>query len=49
MLGTWKVDYVQLKSFLQSWESKQSGKTRSKSNLKTNEKTSFSKKQKSKL
>lgn len=26
MLGTWKVDYVQLKSFLKSWVSKQSKK-----------------------
>jgi hypothetical protein len=30
MLGTWKVDHVQLKSILESWETKQPRKTSTK-------------------
>lgn len=36
MLGTWKVDHVQLKSFLESWEMKQPGKRLTKKTLKEN-------------
>ena len=39
MLGTWKVDHVQLKSILQSWETKQPSKTTSKSTSKIKEKS----------
>ena len=46
MLGTWKVDHVQLKSILQSWTGIQSDKTASKSNSKVKEKSSTSKKTK---
>ena len=46
MLGTWKVDHVQLKSILQSWTTKQTRKTTSKSDQKTKEKSSSSKKTK---
>lgn len=44
MLGTWKVDHVQLKSILQSLAMKQPNKTPAKSNSKTKEKTSTTKK-----
>ena len=36
MLGTWKVDHVQLKSILQSWTTKQTSKTLNKKVLKEN-------------
>ena len=37
MLGTWKVDHVQLKSILQSWPTKQPAKTTTKSEPKSKE------------
>ena len=43
MLGTWKVDYVQLKSMLKTWTTSQIKKTSKKSDSKTKENT-FSKK-----
>jgi hypothetical protein len=46
MLGTWKVDHVQLQSILKSWTAKQTGKFDSKSNTKIKQKTSTSKKTK---
>jgi long-chain-fatty-acid--[acyl-carrier-protein] ligase len=46
MLGTWKVDHVQLKSLLQWWIAEQPKKTTSKSEPKTKEKSSSSKKTK---
>lgn len=46
MLGTWKVDHVQLKSILQNWTTVQPSKTTSKSKEKVKEKTSSSKKSK---
>jgi hypothetical protein len=47
MLGTWKVDHVQLKSILQSWPTKQPSKTTSKSTSKVNEKPAAKEKSKS--
>ena len=46
MLGTWKVDHVQLKSILQNWTTVQPSKTTSKSKEQVKEKTSSSKKSK---
>ena len=46
MLGTWKVDHVQLQSILKSWTAKQTGKSDLKSNTKIKQKSSTSKKTK---
>jgi hypothetical protein len=39
MLGTWKVDHVQLKSILESWTTKQPSKTTTKTKKENSKKT----------